>query len=47
MKYKVVVKFRGKGSKTTNSETKDLLKILEKHPEAKEVIIDGKIVWKK
>lgn len=49
MKYTIVVKFNnGKAKKSyTSTEMHSIFRILDKYPEAKEVIINGETVWKK
>lgn len=54
MKYSVVVKLKdGKSKKDQYSSSKDtanishIMRILNKHPEAKEIIINGVTVWKR
>lgn len=47
MKNKIVVKLNsGKNKSFTSKEINDILKVLDKYPEAKEVIINGKTVWR-
>lgn len=53
MKYSVVVKLKDGKSKNEKYSSEDtvnlarIMRILNKHPEAKEIIINGKTVWKK
>lgn len=45
MKYTVTVKLKNGTAKS--ERITDILRILDKHPQAKEIIINGRTVWKK
>ncbi len=48
MRYKIIVKLNsGSKSSYSSQEMHSIFRILDKHPEAKEIIINGKTVWKK